>query len=246
MLAWERSVANAPGDTILVPVRWEPACDTNGCAESYRITWTVRPSGGTNTGAQTARVVRDTSVARVLDTARVVAPPITQPATVCIYVIAVRRTKPSVASSSCRTIESPDVAPPAVKGIKWDSIGVDTTEALRDSLMPGTMRMIPSTGQYDANGDAMLPLQHDSTGAVVASSITRELCVTQAHRFTTVNLLLVPINQNYTVHQVVQHVSRCLPAVRALMTTGSVRVFGTPLAFRIEPLQGAAPVSRGL
>jgi hypothetical protein len=234
-LSWERSIANAPGDTILVPVRWEPACDINGCADSYRITWTVRQASGSTTTTQTARVVRDTTIARTQDTASVVAPPILQPATVCVYVVAVRRAKPSEASSSCRTIESPDVAPPPVKGIKWDSIGVDTATALLDSLMPNTLRVTPSTLTVDSLGNPTLPLAHDSTGALIASSLISQLCVTGAHASEPSTMLLVPTNQPYTAHQFAQHVARCVPAVQRAYPDGRVRAIGSPyLRYRIE------------
>jgi hypothetical protein len=125
-LEWERSFVVQ--DTMLrVPVRWAPSCDANGCADSYRVTWALAPlvtadANGNAQQAVTATIVRDAVVNAPRDTATVRLPAFGQPRTLCLYVVAVRRGLASDASSACRTIERPDVAPPKVDSIRWDSL----------------------------------------------------------------------------------------------------------------------------
>lgn len=142
-LAWDRTYP--VGDSILVPVRWNAACDLRGCAESYRVTWTLRTAPltddnkatapRTNTAvAQTDVVIRETTVTTLRDFALIPSPEVAQPRTVCVSVVSLRRGLASTAQSACRTVEAPDAPPPPVDSIRWDTLGVSVNPKLRDSL----------------------------------------------------------------------------------------------------------------
>jgi len=251
---WERSRANAPGDTIALPVRWSPACDVLGCAEAYRVTWSrlvPRPNNGT----PVKMVFRDTTIARAFDTARVVTPAIGQVETVCIDIVAVRRGLLSEARSACRTVETPDAPPPAVDSIKWDSLGVlDTYSALKDSLNPGTFHLIASAWSWvtitdSASGatriDSVLVPQTRTTanGQLTLNPMRPDaiiqFCAVQAHAFERALIVLVPDSPTRTASQANEYVARCRIAAQTRAPNDSIRFLRAPLSWTTEVVPAA-------
>lgn len=102
------------GDSVRVIARWKPVCDARGCADSTRLTWTVRG---------VARPVKHSRAAA--DTLWMPAPAWGDSAAVGVAVASVRRGLVSPARSAQTVVRRLDVAPPAP-----DSLRVDTLAAL--------------------------------------------------------------------------------------------------------------------
>lgn len=170
-LAWGRTYAVA--DSLVVPVRWNASCDVRGCADGYRVTWTIKgtvdsPQPRTSSGSSSLTppstapatptpldvVIREVTVTRAVDTARVPLPDIGLPRTVCVYVTAIRRGLSSDVRAACRTVEAPDVAPPPVDSIRWDTLGVSRPFSLGDSLDELT-EISFGAYQFRARGDVI-------------------------------------------------------------------------------------------
>lgn len=244
---WGRSAqTSVQGDTLAVPARWNPSCDALGCADAYRVTWAIAVTTENADGVQTVnQVVRDTTITRAVDTARVPMPPIARPATVCLYVVAVRRGLASTATSACRTIEAPDAPPPAVDSIYFDSIGVRPLEALRDSVDATALRLSMSAYQWHDTIDASGALRRDSalvryTADSVRMSMnpgwTTQFCAIAPHKYAPTPVVVLPEGP-FTRHQVEQLITLCGEAAR-LDYTGTPRFARDQLAFSTEDAGG--------
>ena len=259
-MRWDRSFSvRPPGDTLAVPVRWSAACDVLGCPDQYRITWAIDygalPNSDGVVAPSATRVLRDTVLTRTADTVRVAMPNIAQPATVCVYVVAVRRGLASDVRSACRTIETPDAAPPAVDSIKWDSLGVlDTYSALKDSLNPGTFHLIASAWSWvtitdSASGatriDSVLVPQTRTTanGQLTLNPMRPDaiiqFCAVQAHAFERALIVLVPDSPTRTASQANEYVARCRIAAQTRAPNDSIRFLRAPLSWTTEVVPAA-------
>jgi len=253
---WGRTYAVA--DSLVVPVSWAPACDALGCADSYRVTWTIKGTVNAEqprnaTGARLTPpsttpalptpldvVIREVTITRPSDSVRVALPDIGLPRTVCVYVVAVRRGLASDARSACRTIEAPDAPPPAVDSIKWDSIGAPRiTPPLSDSLHAG-LKLLFGTYQYAVASDSMgdlwvdsLPMARGAGTDTMDVGYATVACGVAFLKRDSTPFVIVPTNSNATNAQLVRYRDRCgASAGRAYASKPPVRFFADSVVFR--------------
>lgn len=247
-LAWGRTYAAA--DSLVVPVRWNASCDALGCADSYRVTWTLReraavvanpprtsaPSAPSPAPSVKELVLREVTLAGTGDSVRVPLPAIGQPREVCVYVTALRRGLSSDVRAACRTVEAPDKAPPAVDSIKWDSLGV-RTQPPSDSVVMASGRILHGAYQYRIASDTAawsdslpLPLT-DGRTSTARPTWTVQMCAVAPHRDGVTQVVLVP-QAMASDAQASAYVTRCTQAARALFGVAvPLQAWRAPIAF---------------
>lgn len=116
-------------DSARIIARWTKACDSKGCADSYRVQWAV--NGVTVTRATTA----------LADTFFMALPPVGTAQPVTVTVAAVRRDLVGPARSATIPVQNVDAPPPPVDSLRIDTLAYEAaqrdtfpTEVLRDSL----------------------------------------------------------------------------------------------------------------
>lgn len=252
-LAWGRTYAVA--DSLVVPVRWNASCDARGCADSYRVTWTLRgtvdatPPASTLPRSGSSRdttplpptapqevVLREVITTLARDSALVSLPEIGMPRHVCVYITAIRRGIPSEVSSSCRTVEAPDKAPPAVDSIRWDSLGIPKlTPPLFDSLIPA-VSLLPGAHQYALASDSAGALWLDSLplapNAMPYVGYAAVACGVVRLRADSSPIVVLPLANASNAEQVARYRDRCAASVRRAYGVTSVRSVADAITFR--------------
>ncbi len=133
-------------------------------------------------------------------------------------------------SYACRTIEAPDEAPPAVEGIQFDSMSIDTTASLVDSLDGERLRIVYGLYEYfttvdSLTGMASLDSAPENDGrllrarrsAYLSVGSFMQMCGTVSHKTTGQTYVLIPGQLPYTQAQVGLYQERCSAAVAARM-----------------------------
>jgi hypothetical protein len=239
---WGRSYSNVPGDTVFVPVRWKASCDVLGCAESYRVTWTVQqPPAGAPISNRDAVVVAERTVAGPADTGRVASPDFGRVLNVCVNIVAVRRGLLSETARACRTVETPDAPPPAVDSIRWDSLKVQTTASIKDSL--GAVVSYFGGYAYRENGTDSLPVTVDARNAITLpdSGLYFQTCAMRPHQHQAVPVVVVPATVSSTA-SAATYVARCGAAARRL-TGATPRFWRDSIVFMPDTTPLPAPQS---
>jgi hypothetical protein len=260
-VTWERSYILQ--DSLVVPASWAVPCDVRGCADAFRVTWILRTAQeadaikGLVLSDRTVQV-RATNAGGAVTTPRFrdsVAVPYAsygEPRTVCVQVVALRRTLASAATTGCRTIERPDAPPPGVDSIRFDTLPWTFDTLMLDSLVGETDMLSFSLYQYrdylapDTGWRTdSIPVESDSAHPYILRVGYRTAPCAFARHIDSTTIIVASVPALVTSpRQEMRRVSRCASRARAEYADRPIRYFASKdLAFwssdstviRVEP-----------